>query len=302
MEKLSRLEFICIQCKAPTVLGAVGILCVNCGENSLFQKNGSLAFVEIDKSVVYDAVDRIKSKIKRFGKLYSFLIDVVSPVYPLASNERRREIRGAVNNNEIVMNLGSGASDFGQNVINVDILPYDSVDIICSIDNLPFADNSVDLILNVAVLEHVPNPEQVVSEFLRILKPGGRVYCFVPFIQGFHASPWDFQRYTKPGLQVLFSHFEVDSIVSVGPTSGLLWTLQEWVALALSFGSKKVHTVIWLIVLLISWPIKYFDFFLRHHPLAENISSGFSIKARKPYQPGYKGSLEDFIDLNVQSE
>jgi SAM-dependent methyltransferase len=258
------------------------VSCGACGDVAEIRENSSVAYVEIDESIVADPVDRLKSRLKRFGKLYNLLIDVISPVYPLASRERSKAIREASKSNKLIMNLGSGSSNFGQNVINVDILPYETVDVICSIDNLPFANDSVDLIVNVAVLEHVPNPEQVVSEFFRVLKPGGKLFCFVPFIQGFHASPWDFQRYTKPGLQVLFAKFDIEEIECAGPTSGMLWTLQEWIAISLSFGSKKLHTVIWLGAMLLTWPFKYLDFFLRHHPMAENISSGFSIKASKP--------------------
>jgi len=61
----------------------------------------------------------------------------------------------------------------------------------------------------------------------------------------------------------------------------MLWTLQEWLAITFSFGSKKLHMVIWLLVTLATWPLKHLDFFLHHHSFAENISSGFSVEAIK---------------------
>jgi ubiquinone/menaquinone biosynthesis C-methylase UbiE len=66
------------------------------------------------------------------------------------------------------------------------------VDIVCDIENLPFKNNSIDVVFNIAVLEHVKNPENVVGEIFRILKADGIVVSFFPFIQAFHASPYDF--------------------------------------------------------------------------------------------------------------
>lgn len=281
-KKLAGLKFICVDCKQSLRTSESGLTCDKCQTQVDYRENGSLAFVAIDAGVVSDPLDRLKSRLKKFGKLYNFLIDTISPVYPLATIDRKRIVKLATNTDDVIVNLGSGSSDFGPRVINVDILPYASVDIVSSIDRLPFEDASIDQIINIAVLEHVPNPIEVVAEFHRVLKPGGKLYCFVPFIQGFHASPWDFQRYTKPGLLTLFSQFEIVSIKSAGPTSGMLWTLQEWLAITFSFGSKKLHMIIWLLVMLGTWPLKYLDFFLRHHPMAENVSTGFSVESIKP--------------------
>lgn len=41
---------------------------------------------------------------------------------------------------------------------------------------LPFADASLDVVYGRYILEHVHNPEQVLREVYRVLKPGGRVY------------------------------------------------------------------------------------------------------------------------------
>ena len=46
---------------------------------------------------------------------------------------------------------------------------------------LPFADDSVDWVLLVGVLEHVDDPDRVLEEARRVLKPGGLGYVAVPF-------------------------------------------------------------------------------------------------------------------------
>ena len=45
---------------------------------------------------------------------------------------------------------------------------------------LPFKDDSFDFIECVTVLEHVKEPENVISEMIRIVKPGGFVYILIP--------------------------------------------------------------------------------------------------------------------------
>jgi SAM-dependent methyltransferase len=42
-------------------------------------------------------------------------------------------------------------------------------------ESLPFADNSVDLVLGHAVLHHLPDLERSFTEFHRVLRPGGRI-------------------------------------------------------------------------------------------------------------------------------
>jgi SAM-dependent methyltransferase len=284
MEKFSRLHFKCPTCARTLDQQSEGLFCLSCLIYFRYETNQSISFIDSDLIQVSDSIDRIKGFIKRLGPLYNFIVDVVSPVYPLPTFERRRLVKKALAEEKLVLNLGSGASSIGEKVVNVDFFPYANVDIVCSIDALPFQDDCVDLIVNIAVLEHVPNPSEVVDEFFRVLKPGGKIYCFVPFIQGFHASPWDFQRYTKPGLKVLFNKFEIESITSAGPTSGMLWVFQEWVALILSFGLKPIHKFVWPITLLLLWPLKFLDVVLRHSSLGENITSGFSVTALKPTQ------------------
>lgn len=46
-------------------------------------------------------------------------------------------------------------------------------------ENLPFPDNTFDFINCAEVLEHVLNPEKVLAEIHRVLKPGGKCYMSV---------------------------------------------------------------------------------------------------------------------------
>jgi ubiquinone/menaquinone biosynthesis C-methylase UbiE len=45
----------------------------------------------------------------------------------------------------------------------------------CDAEQLPFADESFDLVLGHAVLHHIPHLDRAFGEFLRVLRPGGRI-------------------------------------------------------------------------------------------------------------------------------
>jgi len=237
-------------------------------------------FKKLEFSDIKDDLDGLKNKLKKYTNLYTWLIKVISPVFDnrhLESFLKTHQIKGL-----LALNIGSGNSHISDSIYNVDIFSYDNVDIVCDIEKLPFKDNTVDIIFNIAVLEHVENPQNVINEIHRVLKPNGIVYTAFPFMQGFHASPYDFTRVTEEGIKILHKDFSLLEVKPFGgPTSGMLWVLQDWIAIFLSFGSKKLHMIIYLFTLALTFPLKYLDFFLIKHPMAKNIASGFIYVGKK---------------------
>lgn len=77
--------------------------------------------------------------------------------------------------------------------------------------NLMFADNCVDSVLLLDVLEHLPDPEHCLDEVSRILVEHGVFIIFVPFLYPIHDSPLDFHRWTIFGLRRLVQkhNFEI---------------------------------------------------------------------------------------------
>ena len=180
-----------------------------------------------------------------------------------------------------MVNVGSGADRIHKNIINLDIQPFAQVDALVDAANLPLRSSSVDFVVSNYVMEHVRDPNTVAKEIVRIIKPGGMAYVTVPFIQGFHASPHDYQRYTLPGLTLLFKDLEVVRAVVVGPTSGLIWVMSEWLALLSSFGIARVQAVLATLFGMILSPIKYLDIILGVFPNSGNVSSAFTLIMRK---------------------
>jgi SAM-dependent methyltransferase len=68
---------------------------------------------------------------------------------------------------------------------------------------LPFADASFDTVVLSDVLEHIPDPENLLSEISRVLRPEGSVVIGVPFFYWLHEVPHDFNRYTRYQLERL---------------------------------------------------------------------------------------------------
>jgi SAM-dependent methyltransferase len=73
---------------------------------------------------------------------------------------------------------------------------------------IPFPDASFDYVLCTEVLEHAEAPEMLVAEMHRVLRPGGTLLATIPFSARVHYAPYDFQRFTRFGLQHLFAAFE----------------------------------------------------------------------------------------------
>lgn len=61
---------------------------------------------------------------------------------------------------------------------------------------MPFDDSSFDCAFGTEVLEHCPEPEIVLKEVLRVLKPNGIFFFTVPFLWNLHEVPHDEYRYT----------------------------------------------------------------------------------------------------------
>ncbi len=105
-----------------------------------------------------------------------------------------------------------GRSSYGRffpNRIGLDVRPGVGVDIVGSVYELPFEDESFDIVLCMVVMEHLEDPQSAIREMKRVLKPGGKILVSVPFLFPIHDSPGDYWRFTKYGFKVLFKDWNI---------------------------------------------------------------------------------------------
>ncbi len=130
---------------------------------------------------------------------------------------------------ERVVHIGGGPQRNHPLEINLNLFPGANIDIVGDAEKLPIADESIDVIISNAVLEHVRDLAAVTSEMNRVLKPGGHVYVEIPFVQHYHTHDGrgvhfeDYRRLTKPGLaEALKFCRRIDSGACVGPVSSVV--------------------------------------------------------------------------------
>lgn len=132
-----------------------------------------------------------------------------------------------------VLDVGSSRRCVHPRAVSIDLM--DGADIVYDMmQGLPFPSGTFDLCVCTAVLEHVPDPQFLVQEMRRVLKPGGRVHAAIPFLQPFHAVPNDYQRYTESGIRYLFRDFQEEEVRwSSGFGDTMAWLLREWRGVAI---------------------------------------------------------------------
>lgn len=137
-----------------------------------------------------------------------------------------KEELGKMNKDSVLVDLGAGQSDFLEltsafKLCAVDLYPYPGIQVVCDLEHsLPFKDKSVDIVLLTNLLEHVREPNAVLEECYRILKPGGMLLGTVPFMIQIHQRPYDFYRYTEYNLEYLFTKHQLRN-AAITPVSNL---------------------------------------------------------------------------------
>lgn len=226
-----------------------------------------------------DFVARLKHRLRQ-NRFLSYLIGCPYPA-PRWDRCVRRLIR-QLGPDANILDLGAGNRRRADNVINLEIEATPEVDVIADGHLLPFNDNTFDAVISEAVLEHVHSPVRVVAEIYRVLKPGGYICIAVPFLQGYHASPHDYQRWTLPGIIQLCTAFsEIESGACAGPTTALHWIFREYIGLICSFGSLLLAKAISLLIGWLTFPFLIIDALLSRHKHAHILASAIYFLGKK---------------------
>ena len=161
---------------------------------------------------------------------------------------------------DLVLNAGAGKAKITNNTINLDIVPFEDCDVVGDVNFIPFADNSFDGIVCCAVMQHCPEPSIVIKEFHRVLKSGGIVIADAPFVQPNCGPPNDYVRYSKEGIEYIFSQeFEIvacDVAISAGPA--IAFSLRS--AARSQFDNRYVRYAYMKLWEILAWPLTLLDF------------------------------------------
>jgi hypothetical protein len=133
----------------------------------------------------------------------------------------------------LVLDCGAGLrSQYLDNVVNFEIVPYTTTDVLGVGERLPFCDGAFDAVLSLNVLEHVKDPFACAREIARVMKPGAELYCVVPFLQPLHGYPHHYYNMTHQGLRNLFEQYlsvEQQQVLRSGlPIWTLTHALRRW--------------------------------------------------------------------------
>jgi SAM-dependent methyltransferase len=135
----------------------------------------------------------------------------------------------------LILDCGAGLrTEYFDNVVNFEIAAYPSTDVCGVAEQLPFVDQAFEAVFSLAVLEHVRDPFAAARELVRVLKPGGTLYCVVPFLQPLHGYPHHYFNMTHTGLRSLFERdlrIATHTVIPSGlPIWSLTWIVRRWAA------------------------------------------------------------------------
>ena len=190
----------------------------------------------------------------------------------------------------LVLDLGSGTGETQQlaglsttmraTILRSDIQPSLRVSFVSDAHTIPMGDGTLDGVILQGVLEHVARPWDIAAEVIRVLKPGGVVFCEAPFVQWYHEDPKDYYRFTEDGLREIFRGCDfIESGVAIGPVGGVIGVSRE--LLPVLFTSPYIY---WPLKWGLAWltlPFILLDRLYRHRPRAKTIALAVYLVARK---------------------
>lgn len=173
-----------------------------------------------------------------------------------------------------VLDVGCGSmpyrplfADRVETYTGCDLYPSEEGVVQCPAEALAFEDASVDGVVCFEVIEHVLDPDAVIGEIARVLKPGGTALVTVPFMFPYHGSPADYYRYTHLGLRHLLEKhgLTVKEVDPQCPTiSTIFMMFNIWVADILGFGMgiRPLRPILQLIGAIVYTPVNLIGWLL----------------------------------------
>lgn len=158
-------------------------------------------------------------------------------------------------------------------------------DIAADLNNpLPIEDAVANTVISLSVMEHLSEPQTMLHEAFRILKPNGYIVLQVPFMWHVHEAPYDFFRFTRYGLEHLFTKAGFTDI-DVKATSGFwtMWFLKlNYQTIRLIRGPRPLRWLIKGVLIPFWWLNQTIAPFLDYYWTSGGETAGYFVTARKP--------------------
>jgi SAM-dependent methyltransferase len=150
--------------------------------------------------------------------------------------------------------------------------------------HLPFAPGSFDLIISTEMLEHTAEPQRIVDEIRRVLRPGGRLLLTTRFIFPLHDVPGDYFRFTNYGLAHLFRDWSEATVEAEATTMETMAVLLQRLAIQSEFRSSRlIRLLLFLAARLVArlgWLItRQYGNSVRSEPVPEMLVTGWHVSA-----------------------
>ncbi len=131
-------------------------------------------------------------------------------------------------------------------------------------ENIPFSNESFDLIFCTQVLEHSYNFDNLLKEMHRVLKKNGYLLITTPFVWNEHEVPFDFYRFTQFFYRSKGQELNLD-LIEIKSTCGFWATIGQLISAFVIENIDKVfkNKLIYLFLsLILCAPIQIFFLFL----------------------------------------
>ena len=173
---------------------------------------------------IYEVARSISNKAIEAESKVSFLVAADAAAYGVvkfmefASSE--------VGDGDRLLDAGAGACPYRKYFNHTE---YESADMegihtfICQIERLPVVDNTYDAIVNTQVMEHVKDPQVMLAELYRVMRPNGKLFLTVPGCFGVHSDN-NYFNFLEPGLRLLFENVGF-SVKLIKPLGGIFWMI-----------------------------------------------------------------------------
>lgn len=134
----------------------------------------------------------------------------------------RKSVQKAAGRSPRVLDFGAGIGEFSEHLkkagMTVETVETDSnlslqlneKGFVVHSDLSKIPNDQFDFIFSLNVLEHIEDDHKVVQQLARVLKPGGRLYLYVPAFQMLWTSMDDhvghYRRYNKRSMEILMEN------------------------------------------------------------------------------------------------